>query len=62
MTKIELEEIFKIIDNEISKAHSDLSKSKMPFDQQYFIGKKHALRDIKNSIYYQNRNILETKG
>jgi hypothetical protein len=62
MRKIELEEILKIINEEITKAQSGLANASTQFDQQYFIGKKHALRDIEDKIKYQHKHLLEAAG
>lgn len=62
MSRIELEEILKIIDAERVKAQSGLANASTAFDQQYFIGKKHALRDVEIQIKYQHKHLLEAQG
>lgn len=60
MTKIELEEILKIINEEMTKARNGHANASTVFEQQYFIGKKHALMGIEKQIKYQNKHHLET--
>lgn len=64
MTKIELEEIFKIIDTEIAVSHRKLTQyvtriDQYYIDQYYFFGKKNALNDIKEKIKLKYKHLLE---
>jgi hypothetical protein len=60
MSRIELEEILKVILKESIKAQNGLANARTSFDGQYYIGKNHVLNDIEREIKYQHRNIFET--
>jgi hypothetical protein len=61
MTKIELEEILKFIDIELEIAMKNLLLATKAFDQQYYLGKERALKDIKKYIKFQHRHLLESQ-
>lgn len=47
MTNKDLEDLQKICDEEIAKAKKELGAEGIkPFDQQYWLGKEHAAKDI----------------
>lgn len=50
MANIEIKEILKIIEDERVKAQNGLVDAPTSFDQQFFVGKKHALWNIETKI------------
>jgi hypothetical protein len=57
MSKVDIEKVRRICEQEILKAKAKLAESTTPFYQQYAIGCKHAAQDILREI-----NLLEVEG
>lgn len=59
MTKTELQEILKMIDEKFIEANNEIYNSSLHADRQYYIGKKHALKDFEHDLEIKYKHVLE---
>lgn len=63
MTKIELEELFKRIESEICQsAIWEKEEAINSIQQQYYLGRRHGLEEIKSQISYMFKHLLEAQS